>query len=140
MAVNTQVTTVPVSFFPCNPEQTNLFSVRAGISALDALQMATSFLDVARDAAAYSAGGDDSGNSGVAAAYLITMSKALVDSVVSGINENREDRRFRDLLDRLHQLCEEGGLIPNPQADKLVADDARHFLDWVEQQAKGGAA
>lgn len=139
MAVSTQGTTVPVSFFSCNPDQTNLFSVCAGAPALDALAMASSFLDVARDEAACSTG-DDSGNSGVAAGYLITMAKAVIDSVLIGIGEDREDRRFPDLMERLRRLCDEGGLIANPQADRLVIDDASHFLEWVGQQEKGGAA
>ena len=51
MADIAQGTTVPFSFFSCNSDRTSLFSVQPSVPALDALQMASTFLDVARDTA-----------------------------------------------------------------------------------------
>ena len=139
MADNTQGTTVSVAFFSCNSDQTNLFSVQPGIPALNALQMASTFLDVARDSA-YRADASCKDNSGSAAAYMVTMAKAVVDSVINGVEFNgRDDRRFRDLLERLHLFFYENVLIVNEHATKKEAADANGFLSWVEQQVKGGA-
>lgn len=139
MADITQGTTVPVSFFPCNSDQTELFSVQTGVPALNALQMASTFLDVARDSA-YQAGVSCNDNSANAAAYLVAMAKAVIDSVIESIEFKRDgDRRFNDLLERVHQFSKEGVLVIDPQAGVPAAVDAGHFLFWVEQQVKGGA-
>ena len=138
MADIAQGTTVPVSFFSCNSDQTNLFSVQAGVPVLNALQMASTFLDVARDSA-YQAGVSCDDNSANAAAHLVTMAKAVIDSVIESIEFKCDgDRRFSDLLERVHQFCKEGVLVIDPKAGTPAAVDAGHFLSWVEQQVKGG--
>ncbi|MBS1185276.1 MAG: hypothetical protein H6R09_877 [Proteobacteria bacterium] len=76
-------------FFSCNSEGDCLFSVRAGIPAGDALEMASCFLDVARSAVRQlsdeSAGdSSDDGNSSYAADHLITLAKALIDALSTG--------------------------------------------------------
>ncbi len=139
MAVNTQGTTVPVSFFSCNSDQTNLFSVQPGVPVLNALQMASTFLSVAHGSACQA---DEScaDNSGNAAAYLVTMAKAVIDSIIKGVEfPCSDDRRMQDVLLRLMLLVNDGALIINQEAEPLLRDDATHFLIWAEQQMKGGA-
>lgn len=70
-------------FFSCNPEQERLFSVCEGVSILDALNQVSCFLASAQSAAESADGGD----AGLiwAAAYLIEMSKSIVDSAISGL-------------------------------------------------------
>lgn len=70
-------------FCSYNPERDCLFSVRAGIPAGDALEMASCFLDVARSAMRQ-LGEDGGGASAYAADHLITQAKALGRCAVAG--------------------------------------------------------
>lgn len=67
-------------FFSCNPQGERLFSVRAGISADDALEQASCFLDSALDIASDLVNEHQANGSIAAVAYLIEMSKAVVDA------------------------------------------------------------
>ena len=138
MADNIQGVTEHVAFFSCNPAQTNLFSVCPGVPATDALNMASSFLDVARDAA-YGATDDGSGNSGCAAAYLIAMAKAVIDAVIIPSPGSASGSRFAGVIERINLLCDDQALIVNPDATEPAAIDALSFLSWVRQQKNGGA-
>lgn len=125
-------TTAANAFFSCNSFNENLFSVRAGVSANNALETASCFLDVARDCAYQ---GD--ANLSNAAAYLIEMAKAVVDSLVRCADIQPNDAAH--VFERLTALHENGVLIINPQAVRHEVDDAQGFLDWAGQQAEGGA-
>ena len=139
MADNFQGTTVPMFFFSCNSDQTNLFGVQPGVSVLNALQMVSSFLSVARDSA-YQAGDAGSGSCGYAAGHLITMAKAVVDSVVEGIEFPCGDNRpMQDVLRRMFCLVDERILVINPHAEQFAKEDAEQFILWAEQKLKGGA-
>lgn len=70
-------------FFSCNSEQERLFSVCEGVSILDALNQVSCFLASAQSAAESADGGDV--RLIWAAAYLIEMSKAVVDSAINGL-------------------------------------------------------
>lgn len=135
MQTNTQPgTTAAHDFFSCSPGQQNLFAVRSGVSTEAALSTASCFLDVARDCAF-----EGEGNLSNAAAYLIEMTKAVIDSLVDGIEASPNDAETAHVLERLTALHESGTIIINPQAVKCQSDDAKDFLNWAGQQAKGGA-
>lgn len=137
MQTNTQPgTTAALNFFSCNTAEESLFSVRSGVSAKNALTAASCFLDLARTCA-YE--GTESGNLSNAAAYLIEMAKAVVDSLTIGIDSKPNERETAFVFERLTALHENGVLIINPQAVKHEVDDAQGFLDWAGQQAEGGA-
>ena len=142
-----KVVTSGLSFFPCNRAQVNLFSVQAGVPVVDALETASAFLGVALDAVRKAADSSDF-NSANAADYLITMAKAVIDSIERGAigratvgvsGKTADDSLSRNVFERLHALHENGALIINPAAVKHESDDARSFLDWVGVQVKGGA-
>ncbi len=91
MQTNTQPgTTAALNFFSCNTAEESLFSVRSGVSAKNALTAASCFLDLARTCA-YE--GTESGNLSNAAAYLIEMAKAVVDSLTIGIDSKPDDQQ-----------------------------------------------
>ena len=127
-------TTDATDFFTYSSSQKTLFSVRPGVPADGALEMASCFLDVARDCA-YSG----EGNFSNAAAYLIEMAKAVVDSLVRCTDSKPNDAETAFVLERLTALHESGTIIINPQAVKLQSDDAKDFLNWAGQMAEGGA-
>lgn len=77
-------TTHAYPFFSCNPQGTALFSVRPGVSSIDALQLASCFLTSARDAA-YGATEHTDSSDVFAAAYLIDMAQAVVDAAIAGM-------------------------------------------------------
>ena len=135
------------SFFPCNPARVKLFSVQSGVPVDDALETASAFLDAALGAARKAADSSDF-NSANAADYLITMAKAVIDSIdrgaidgatVGASGKTADDSLSRNVFERLHALHENGVLIINPAAVKHESDDASSFLEWVGQQVKGGA-
>jgi len=135
MQTNTQPgTTAALDFFSCSPGQQNLFTVRSGVSTEAALSTASCFLDLARDCAF-----EGEGNLSNAAAYLIEMAKAVIDSLVDGVDSQPVDRARAHVFEHLTALHENGVLIINPQATKHEVDDAQGFLDWAGQQVKGGA-
>lgn len=77
-------TTHAYPFFSCNPQGTALFSVRPGVSSIDALQIASCFLTSARDAA-YSATAHTDSSDVFATAYLVEMAKSVVDAAIAGM-------------------------------------------------------
>ena len=74
-------TTASRDFFPCSGGDETMFSVRSGIDAFDALEMASCLLSVAHNCAYEST---EAENLSIAAAYLTDMAKAVVDSVMLG--------------------------------------------------------
>jgi len=134
-------TTAPLSFFPYNMASDTLFSVNAGVPAIDALETVSSFLDVARDAAR-KCGASSNDNSAYAADNLITMAKALVDSVLAGsmgAQHTPDEYLLANVFERLWSLHVNGVLVVADRACKIEQDDANAFLNWVGQQVKGGA-
>ena len=127
-------TTAANAFFSCNSFNENLFSVRAGVSANNALETASCFLDVARDCA-YSG----EGNFSNAAAYLIEMAKAVVDSLVRCTDAQPNDAETAHVFERLTEFREKGVITIRPDAYIAERDEAERFLDWAAEQAKGGA-
>ena len=118
-------------FYEYSSSQAKLFSVLPGVPADGALEAASCFLDVARDCA-YSG----EGNFSNAAAYLIEMAKAVVDSLVSGTDAQPDDAAH--VFERLTELHEKGVLIINPAISVSEREDAKGFLQWASQQAEGG--
>ena len=129
-------TTAAHAFFSCNTSNQNLFAVRPGIPAEDALNLASNLLDVARTCAYESS--EESNLSG-ASAYLIEMAKGAIDALVRDIEAGPNGRETAFIFEHLTALNENGVLIINPQAVKHEVDDAKDFLNWASQQAKGGA-
>lgn len=141
------------AFYSYNPEHDCLFSVRPGVPADDALNMASCFLDVAgslvcrlgEDYDSNSAHAADYMNSAHAADHMITQAKALIDALDLGepANDPRSsvdyDRRRRDVIERMVCLFDEGAFIVNPAAGELAAKDAQRFLEWAARESKGGA-
>lgn len=66
------------SFFPCNPEQQNLFSVMEGVPAYDALEQAACLLGTARDILAESHETPEESS----ACYLLQFGCAVLQSVI----------------------------------------------------------
>ena len=79
---NSELSTSQQTFYTCNGF--DLFAVRAGVNVETALEQASCFLDVAR-VSAYEAGESGATNHTDSAAWLIEMSKALVDSALSAM-------------------------------------------------------
>lgn len=75
-------------FFSCNPAGDELFSVRPGMPVFDALEQASCFMAAARDAT-YQAADLVQSDSVSGAAYLIEMAKAVLDSAISAINQEK---------------------------------------------------
>ena len=74
-------TTSPFSFRPCTQDQAPLFSVRAGIPLDAALEMASSILSSARDAAETAGMAAASDTAAVwATFYLVDMALAVVNA------------------------------------------------------------
>lgn len=84
------ITTEHTSFFTCASGRLlePIFSVREGIPIEDAMNLASCFLDVARDSAYESADGKSS-HQAHSAAYLIEMAKGIIDSVNSAVMRER---------------------------------------------------
>lgn len=79
------------SFFSCNPRQDPLFAVRAGVSANDALEMASSLLASAATTA-YRVAGDEGCEEIFAVAYLVEMARGVVDAaLMADAREVRHD-------------------------------------------------
>jgi hypothetical protein len=71
-------------FFSCNAGQQALFAVNEGVSILDALEQASCFLDSAEEITRQAA--EECNSTTVyAAAYLVEISKAIVDAATSAI-------------------------------------------------------
>lgn len=69
-------------FFPCTPDQSALFAVNAGVDTQDALEMASVLLASAREITTLAA--EETPNGTVyAAAHLVEIAKAVVDSITS---------------------------------------------------------
>lgn len=135
MQTNTQHgATDATDFFTYSSSQKTLFSVRPGVPANGALEMASCFLDVARDCA-YSG----EGNFSNAAAYLIEMAKAVVDSLVRCTDAQPNDAETAFVFERLTEFREKGVITIRPDAYIAERDEAERFLDWAAEQAKGGA-
>ncbi|MFT3961847.1 DUF3077 domain-containing protein [Propionivibrio sp.] len=81
-ASSPQGVTTSFPFLSCNSAQTPLFSVNPGISSEDALSMASCFLD---DAMRVMENDEEINH---AAHRLVTMAKAALDSVISGMVED----------------------------------------------------
>ena len=118
-------------FYEYSSSQAKLFSVLPGVPADGALEAASNFLDVARDCV-YQC----EGNFSNAAAYLIEMAKAVVDSLVRGTDAQPDDAAH--VFERLTELHEKGVLIINPAIGAIEREDAKGFLQWASQQAEGG--
>ena len=121
-------------FYEYSSSQAKLFSVLPGVPADGALEAASNFLDVARDCAYQ---GD--ANLSNAAAYLIEMAKAVVDSLVSGIDSMPNDAETAHVFERLTEFREKGVITIRPDAYIAERDEAERFLDWAAEQARGGA-
>lgn len=78
-------------FNRCNHAGHLLFEVRAGVPAIDALETASCFMTSARDIAAEVAGNAEGENPNHywGAFYLIEMAKAVLDSAISAMHEER---------------------------------------------------
>ena len=87
--------TSQMDFERCNANGDLLFSVRAGVNAVDALETASCYMASARHLAQSLANelSEDGGNDRVwAAYYLITMAKAVLDAAVGRVaDEDRGD-------------------------------------------------
>jgi len=83
-------TTAKHPFFPCNPCGDLLFSVRADVPVSDALEQASCFLAAAKTAV-YEAAGDTQNENFFGAAYLVEMSKAIVDAAILSINKEKRN-------------------------------------------------
>ena len=127
-------TTDATGFYEYSSSQAKLFAVRAGVPADGALEAASNFLDVARDCA-YQC----EGNFSNAAAYLIEMAKAVVDSLVRGTESRPNDAETAFVFEHLTALHKKGVLIINPASGAIEREDAKGFLQWTSQQAEGGA-
>ena len=135
MRTNTQHgATDATDFFTYSSSQKTLFSVRPGVPADGALEAASCFLDVARDCA-YSG----EGNFSNAAAYLIEMAKAVVDSLVRGTESQPNAAETAHVFERLTAFREKGVITIRPDAYIAERDEAERFLDWAAEQAKRGA-
>jgi hypothetical protein len=95
MSNNTQSSTRATTaypFFPCNADGNHLFEVRAGLSAIDALQEASNLLDAAK-ASAYEIATnrvEDVARNTWTLAYLLEMAKAVVDSSVASLEQEAQ--------------------------------------------------
>ncbi|QFY42319.1 DUF3077 domain-containing protein [Candidatus Methylospira mobilis] len=85
--------TTAYPFYPCNAEGNHLFQVRAGVSAVDALQEASNLLDAAKASAFEIATNrvEDVARNTWTLAYLLEMAKAVVDAAIT--NMEREARQ-----------------------------------------------
>ncbi|MBL8420149.1 MAG: DUF3077 domain-containing protein [Dechloromonas sp.] len=83
-------TTARHAFERANAAGDMLFEVRPGVSAIDALLCASSYLSAANETVYQAA--EDSGNESIYSAALLTkMAKAVVDAAITGIaNEEKE--------------------------------------------------
>ena len=125
-------------FCSYNSERDCLFSVRAGVPADDALDMASCLLDAA-SATVRQFDEAGIGPSAYAAEQLIVQAKALIDALApDAAGDDPADRRFADVLERIGRLFDEGACIVNPDADALAAKDAADFLAWIGAQRQGG--
>lgn len=79
---NNPISSIQYPFFPSGIGDGKLFDVREGVPIPDALNQASCFLASAKTAA-YEA--DENADFGYAAAYLIELAKALVDSAIESI-------------------------------------------------------
>ncbi len=87
----TSRTTAFTKFLSCNVQHQQLFSVNAGIPLLDALEQASCFLASADSIITEAAMQCDNGTVW-AAAYLVEISKAIIDAAASAAAmENRND-------------------------------------------------
>lgn len=127
-------TTDATGFYEYSSSQKPLFSVIPGVPANGALEAASCFLAAARDCAYL---GEE--NTSSAAAYLIEMAKAVVDSLVCVTDSKPNGAETALVFERLTALHESGTIIINPQAVKLQSDDAKDFLNWAGQMAERGA-
>ena len=141
MRTNPRAATAALPFFPYNSDRENIFAVQPGVPAADALETASSLLEVALDAVR-NASESCEGNSANAADHLITMARALIDALWRGRiarTETADDYALANVFARLTALRENGVLIIAPDVSRLERDDATGFLEWAGQQAKGGA-
>lgn len=81
MHTYTLTTTAANNFFTCSSGDETMFSVRPGIAAFDALEIASCLLSVAHNCAYEST---EAENLSIAVVYLTDMAKAVVDSVMLG--------------------------------------------------------
>lgn len=117
-----------------------LFSVRAGIPADDALEMASCFLDAARSVAQRLVE-DSGGASAYAAEQLITQAKALIDALLLDTSgDDSGARQSSAVLERIGELFDGLSLIVNPEISASAAKEASQFIEWVRDQRQGGAA
>lgn len=126
-------TTDATGFYEYSASQKNLFSVVPGVPANGALEAASCFLAAARDCAH---SGEE--NISSAAAYLIEMAKAVVDSLVCVTDSKPNDAETTFVFKHLTDLHEKGVLIINPAISAIEREDAKGFLQWAGQQAEGG--
>jgi len=103
MQTNTQPgTTAAHDFFSCNSASESLFSVRPGVSAVNALEQVSVLLDAALSSAR-DAVNSCSDNSACSATYLIEMAAAVIDSLLIVRSLKQDDAR--GFLDRAsHQV------------------------------------
>ena len=136
MKQTTQGTTVHYPFSAMSSD--GLFSVSPGVPFEDALDDASGFLDVAKTLAKDAAMVEGGNNLMFAAAQMISMAKAVVDSVSFGCARYGErESHYEALLQRLHGLCDDGVLVLSSKAGKPAADDAKQFISWVAEQMCG---
>ena len=86
--------TTPVAFESCNPAGELLFEVRAGVPAVDALEMASCYMAAARDATERPAVelSENGFNDRVwGAFYLIKMAKAALDAATGVVFDEDRD-------------------------------------------------
>jgi DUF3077 family protein len=80
-------TTVSNPFFACQTDGQNLFTVREGVPAMEALEQVSTFLSAAKDAATLAACEADGTESGAmwSCVFIIEAAKATLDATTSGI-------------------------------------------------------
>lgn len=137
MQTNTPTTTASHPFFSSSSGQEDLFAVLPGVAAIEALETASCLLSVAHTCAFESTETENLAN---AAAYLTDMAKAVIDSVMLGSKARSNDSDSAHVFERLAELRKNGVLIINPDASGIEREDAKGFLCWAGELAKGGAA
>ena len=110
--INTFTAAAP--FLSANSEQAMLFSVNPGVPALDALETTSCFLDDALKAM----GNEE--NCCFAAHYLIQMSKAVVDSLLSGLVQGNHGTNTAPVGESIDALQAKNAIL---EASLKQADD-----------------
>jgi hypothetical protein len=87
---NQELTTARQAFERANAAGDMLFEVRPGVSAIDALHCASSYLSAANESVYQAA--EKSGDEAIfGSALLVKMAKAVVDAAINAIKNNEKE-------------------------------------------------